>query len=415
MNKFLTVLTHTFNTSLKSKTFIITTVITAILFGVVFNLPSIISLFDKNQVTQIGIIDQTENVYPMLESQAKAFDYSDIEMSLIKNEEEAKKQLNEGKISGYFIIDSQEAGSLSATYKAQQINDASITNKVTQMLNQIQFRMKAETLGLTVEQASQLFKPLALNKIPLDKNAKSEEEIVQSTVIVYILLFAIYFGVLMYGNMIATEVAKEKSTRVMEILISSVNPIQQMFGKIIGIALLGILQTLIFIFVGYISMMFGNKSVDLGDMVVDFSNIPARTIVFAVIFYILGYLLFSTIAAMLGSLVSRVEDLQQSLTPLNFVVIAAFMIAMYGLQHPDSTLIHVTSYIPFFTPMIMFLRIGISTIPTWEILLSIGIMIITILGTAVLASKIYRGGVLMYGKGNTMKNIKQAISIHSEN
>ncbi len=389
----------------------------ALLIVIVFNLPGLITYFNNKDtnVTTVGVVDQTNEVYQPLAQQIIAFGFDQLKLLPVKNEEEATSKLNSSKINSYLIIDSIDKGSISATYKAQQITDSNVPRKLEQVINQVQFRMKASTLGLTVDQAAQLFKPMTIIKIPLAKDAKSEEEIVQSQVLVYILLFAIYFGVLMYGNLVATEVAKEKSSRVMEILVSSVNPIKQMFGKILGIALLGIFQTAIFIIIGYISMKFGNKTVDFGNMKVDFSNIPVETIIFAVIFYILGYLLFATIAATLGSLVSRVEDLQQSLTPLNLVIVIAFMIAMFGLTKPDAMFVVVSSYIPIFTPIIMFLRIGVGNPALWEIFITIGLLILTIIGVALLAAKVYRGGVLMYGKGTSFKNMKQAIHLHKNN
>lgn len=414
MNKFLTVLSHTFITTVRSKTFIITTLITAIMFGVIFSLPSLISYFEKDEEIELGVVDLTNEVSNPLKVQITNFDFTDIKIVDLTNEEEAKEKLEQGEVEGFLLIDYLKPGSLSVTFKAQKITDTGYLTRVEQALNQIQFRMKANTLGLNEAQAGQLFETVLIDKIPLDENARTEEEIVQSTVLVYLLLFAIYFGVIMYGNLVATEVTKEKSTRVMEILISSVNPIKQMFGKIIGIASAGLLQVVIYILIGKVAMSFGNKSVDVGDMIVDFSNIPTTTIVFAVIFFILGYFLYATIAAMLGSLTSRVEDLQQTLTPLNLIIIAAFIIAMSGLRQPNAAFITVTSFIPVFTPMIMFLRVGVGDPALWEVLLSVGLLLVSIFGIAVLAAKVYRGGVLMYGKGNAFKNLKKVMALRKE-
>lgn len=414
MNKFFTVLKHTFLTNIKSKTFIIATVVTSLVLAIVFSLPGIISYFDKDEVREIGVIDLTNEVYEDLQQKISVFNSLKINLLEIDNETEAKKDLDNGDIEGYLIVNSINDGIISATYKANQVNDSNLIGKMKQGLTQVQFRLMATSLGLTQEQASQLFQTVSLEKIPLDENAKSEEEMVQSRVLVYILLFAIYFGVLMFGNLVAMEVAKEKSSRVMEILISSVNPITQMFGKILGVALLGLLQSIIFIGVGYLSMQFGEKSVNLGDIIIDFSNIPSRMIAYAIIFFVLGYLLFATIAAMLGSLVSRIEEMQQMLTPLTLTVVAAFLIAMSGLNEPEAGYIVITSYIPIFTPMIMFLRVGMSNPATWEIFLSLGILIVSIIGTAIFAAKVYHGGVLMYGKGGSFKDLLKALSVHKD-
>ena len=142
-----------------------------------------------------------------------------------------------------------------------------------------------------------------------------------------------------------------------------------------------------------------------------FQNIPASTIVYAVIFFILGYFLYATLAAFLGSLVSRIEDVQQMITPMTMLVVAGFMIAMFGLNQPDTTFITVTSYIPFFTPMLMFMRVGMLTLPVWEPILGIIILVITIAILAIFGAKVYSGGVLMYGKSNSFKDIKRALQL----
>jgi ABC-2 type transport system permease protein len=413
MNKFFIVLGHTFFSNLKTKSFIITTIATALLVGIVFSLPSIIAFFDKDEIRIIGIVDQTEEVFDPLSQTIQSSASNELELIAIKNEEEAKHKIDAEILYGYLVIHAVDNGSVSATFKGMKVNDSSLISQLEQGLNQTQFRLKATVLGLTEQQAAQLFEPAGLEKVALDENAKSEEELVESTVLVYLLLFSIYFAVLMFGNMVAMEVVKEKSSRVMEILVSSVNPISQMFGKILGVALLGVFQFTIYMMIGFITLQFGNKSVEVGNMTVDFSRIPISTVLYALIFFILAYLLYATIAAMLASLVSQIEDMQ-IITPLNLVIIAAFMIAMFGLSKPDAPFIIVTSFIPVFTPMIMFLRIGISDPAAWEILLSIGLLIGSIIGMAILAAKVYRGGVLMYGKGASYKDLRKALSLHRD-
>lgn len=415
MNKFWIVANHTFMSNAKTKSFIWTTAITALLVMVVFNIPTIIGLFDKNkEADNIGVIDTSTRVFTPLKEQLEVVSPGKYALVPFSTEEQAKQALDAGDVTAYVLIEQSEDGTITGTYKAPKVNESGTVNALEQVLNQVQFRAIAGNIGLTDTQAAQLFKTVSLDRVPLSENAKSEEELIQSVVLVYILLFAIYFAVMMYGNMIAMEVAKEKSSRVMEILISSVHPIVQLFGKIVGTALLGIFQLFVFVAAGFISMQFGSKTVNLGGLSVDFSDLPISTIVYAIVFFILGYLLFAMIAAMLGSIVSRIEELQQIMTPMTLLIVAAFMLAMFGLSTPDALYIKITSFIPFFTPMIMFLRIGTSDPTTWEILLSIGLLIATIILLAYYAAKVYRGGVLMYGKTASLKDLKKAMSVHKE-
>lgn len=116
-------------------------------------------------------------------------------------------------------------------------------------------------------------------------------------------------------------------------------------------------------------------------------------------------------AAFLGSVVSRIEDVQQTITPMTLLVVAGFMIAMFGIRTPDAGFITATSFIPFFTPMIMFLRVGMLDIPFWQAALGIGITLLTIIILAVIGARIYKGGVLFYGNSSAFKAIKQALRL----
>lgn len=415
MNKFWIVTTHTFLTNLRTKSFMITTIITALLIMVVFNIPTIIQLFDKEkELTPVGIVPSSHELFANIDSTMQYVYPNEYSLQQFADESSARAALDEGKITAYFVLSQDDEGMIKGVYKALKLSDSEMFRSFEQVLNQIQFSSVSGKIGLTEEQATKLFQTVTLERVALAENAKSAEEIVQSVVLVYILLFAIYMAVVMFGNMIAMEVAKEKSSRIMEILISSVHPIIQLFGKILGTAFLGLFQMAIFITAGFVAMQFGSKTVDLGGLVVDFSNIPISTIVYAVVFFILGYLLYATIAAMLGSIVSRIEELQQILTPMTLLIVAGFMLAMFGLSTPDAMHIKVTSFIPFFTPMIMFLRIGTSDPAVWEIFLSIGLLIATIIFFAILAAKVYRGGVLMYGKSASLKDLKKAMTLHKE-
>lgn len=185
-----------------------------------------------------------------------------------------------------------------------------------------------------------------------------------------------------------------------------------MFAKIIGIALLGITQAGIIIVGGLLAVIPKLKNLEPGLLQdLGLGSISPTLFLYALLFFILGYLLYATIAAMFGSLVSRVEDLQQLLMPMFILIIIAFFIAMFGLNMPEAKFITISSFIPFFSPMIMFLRIGMLEVPLWEVVLSIGILVGTIVILGLIGARIYRGGVLMYGPSRSLKDIKSAFSL----
>ncbi len=407
MNKFFIVLKHTFLTNLRKKSFIVTTIVSLLLLILILNLPALLANFVDEDIRTVGIIDETQQIYEQLESEMMI--YQNIVLENFMNEESARTAYDKDDIYGYVLINSNAEEFLTAEYKADNILNTELISYLEQALSAVKFQHSAEKLHLTEEEVATLFAPLQLTKTPLGDGAKSESEIAISYIIVYILLIAIYFGVIMYGNMIAMEVAKEKSTRVMEILVSSVSPVKQMFGKILGVLLLGVLQITLILIVGFLTLRGSSGVFTLDSLTIDFSDLPTHVIFYGILFFILGTLFYATFAAMLGSLVSRIEDLQQTIGILNFILVAAFIISIFGLTSPDSVIIVVLSYIPFFTPMVMFLRIGMTDPHVIEIVVSVVIMVISIIASSIFAAKVYKGGVLLYGKGSSLKDIRKAL------
>ncbi len=410
MNKFWIVLFHTYFTKLKSKSFLITTAIMLVLVIGLANITKIIELFDDSKQT-IGVIDKTSTVFEEMKLGVEAID-KDVEMKAFKTEEDAKRLIESEELSGYLIIESHEQELLKGIYKANTLTDTTISSELSGILSQLKAKMVASQLQLTEKEILALNSPAAFEAVAFQENAKTEEELNSARGLVYIILFVIYFSVLMYANMIATEVATEKTSRVMEVLISSVSPIQQMFGKILGIALLSITQMLLFFGVGYFTVRKNLSAMNEGFFsVMGFGDTKLSTIIYAMIFTLLGYLLYATLAACLGSIVSRVEDVQQVATPMILLIVAAFMLAMFGLGNPSATYITVTSFFPFFTPMLMFLRVGMLDVPFWEVALSIFLLIASIVILAVFGARVYKGGVLMYGSSKVLTNIKRALQL----
>jgi ABC-2 type transport system permease protein len=285
-------------------------------------------------------------------------------------------------------------------------------NSALRFVNQ---EMAKKEVGLTPEQADRLFAPIDLTPVQIvgsQAEGKSESEIQLAFGLVYVLLFLLYMGVIAYGNMVATEITAEKSSRVMELLVSSVSPLIQMFGKIIGICLLGLTQIVIFIAVGAINLASVAGSELFSGFNLNLSEINPMLFVYFLLFYLLGYLIYATTFAAVGSLVSRTEDVGQVIMPVTLLIVAAFILAMYGLSNPNAPFVVVMSFVPFFSPLLMFERIGMSSPAVWEILLSLGILVGSIFALGWLAAKIYRTGVLMYGKRPTFRELRKAMKAY---
>lgn len=413
MNNFWIILFHTYLTKLKTKSFIVTTILTVVITLGLTNMNKIIDAFDKTGGKEkVAVLDETGQLFEPLKEQIAAVNKDIVLVQYKGSEQEAEKDVKNEKYRGMLEIRYNEEQLPDATYKAMSVADSALYSEIQSGLQQLKTMIAASKIKLTSDQLQKLYDPVSFDKIALEENAKTEEELNQARGLVYVLLFVIYFAVIMYASMIAMEVATEKSSRVMEILISSVSPIKQMFAKILGIGLLSLTQLAVLLSVGYYSIKQNLSSLEGGFFdAFGFGNIPFSTISYAVIFFILGYFLYATLAAFLGSLVSRIEDVQQMITPMTLLVVAGFMIAIFGLGQPDAPFITVTSYIPFFTPMIMFLRVGMLTLPAWEAIAGIAVLMATIIVLAIFGARVYKGGVLMYGKSNSFKDIKKALQL----
>ncbi len=403
---------QTYISKVKSRSFIVSTAIILVMVLAFMNLDRIVGMFDKSETT-IGVVEESGSFYSALENQLKGGG-SELRLEAYKTEATAKKAEEEGELEGYLLLREQDDVPI-GVYKAQSIANSNESTEIQNALQQIQTSVLTKKVNITDEQLAAIYKPVSFEVVPLNDQAKSEEELDQARGLVYVMIFVIYFSVVVYASMIANEVAIEKSSRVMEILISSVSPIQQMFAKITGIALLTLTQLAIFVIVGYFS--FKNNSSGMGEIfeAFGFDNMKAKTIVYAILFTFLGYLLYATMAACLGSLVSKIEDLQQMIMPMTMLVILGFMLAMMGLTNPEAKFITVTSYIPFFSPMLMFMRIGMLEISNIEIAISVGILLVTIGLLAYIGAKVYKGGVLLYGNTSSFKDIKKALDLTNSN
>lgn len=230
--------------------------------------------------------------------------------------------------------------------------------------------------------------------------------------VIYVMIIFLFMAIMTSGNMIASEITAEKSSRVMEILITSVSPLKQMFGKIFGMFVVVIVQVTFYLAVILTNISMPHNKGALGNLDIDLSLVDPILLIYALLFFLTGFFLFATLYAAVGSIVSRTEDLGQAVMPLTFVSLAGFYIAIFSISAPDSMLVKVTSYIPVFSPFVMLLRLGLTDVPMWQTLLSFGILLVSIYAAVYISAKIYRTGVLMYGKRPSLKEIRKAMKAY---
>lgn len=226
----------------------------------------------------------------------------------------------------------------------------------------------------------------------------------------YLLMFLLYFAVLMYGQFVAQSVATEKSSRAMELLITSAKPVNLMFGKVLGAGAAGFTQLVLLLGSAFVFFTL-NKSYWAGNvMISSIFGMPLSMLLYTILFFVLGYFLYSFLYGALASLASRLEDTNTLVLPVTFMMIIAFMVTMFSMMsNVDSLLMKVASFIPFTSPMAMFTRISMGHVAPYEIVISVAILVLSTIGVGYLAAVIYRVGVLMYGKPPKLNEIVRAV------
>lgn len=397
MKQFLTVLKFELNNYFKNKSFLVTTVLIALLIAGVIIVPTLIpGLLDninggnkdaqtvqeeaEESAEQYGILapEQIKESIPLFP--AKWVDYTD--------EDAIKEAVEKGEIEAGFIL--RDNGEVTYVVNNLGMGDSNIMEQFRQCVLAYEKEQYLIEKGLTPEEIHQS-ENVSVTVTPevLGKNS------VNNFWYTYVLVFVVYFLILFYGQMISVSVTTEKSNRAIEILVTSVNSNSLIFGKVLAGALAGIIQTVIILGAGFAAYMAVGEA--WGGILDRLFDIPSRVLISFSVFGILSYLLYAFIYGMLGALVSKTEDISKSATPVTLIYVVSFLVAMFGLNVSDSMLIKVASFIPFTSGNAMFIRISMGSVATWEILVSLILLAGTCVFTGILAAKIFRFGTLNYG------------------
>ncbi|MFC0211661.1 ABC transporter permease [Paenibacillus chartarius] len=429
MSNVWSVIRFTFKSRVRTPSFRIMTMVFIALITVLVNLPSVIAYFMNQSKAAEGepavgvFLSAGPAAHKLIESGFSSKQPQPLlrfvtlpeQGSAAANERMAKEKITAKEIQGYLELSEPKDSTFpDVIYKSPDSLTSNQEQFLQTLLRSIKIDMAVEGSDLTAEQKAEIQLPVRFESRQISLDAagageKTEDELRVAYGLVYALLMFIYIGVIGYGNMVAMEITAEKSSRVMEVLIASVSPLKQMFGKIVGISLLGLMQVGILLVTAIVNLNLPHNAELLAAFNMNWTDIPLSLLVYFVFFYLGGFFLYATMFAAVGSLVSRTEDVGPAIMPVTYVIIAAFIVAMAGLQSPNAGYVAVMSFIPLFTPLLMFLRIGMSEPPLWQIVLSMAELVASIGLLGWLSAKIYRTGVLMYGKRPSLRELRRAM------
>lgn len=302
-----------------------------------------------------------------------------------------------------FVFDSSD----SYTYYVNNLQMTDVnTEMADEILKSISISDKLIQSGLSAEKAQEIMG----TAISYEVQTLGVDQI-NNFFYTYIMVFALYMVIVFYGQMISNSVAMEKSSRAMELLITSAKPTSLMFGKIIAACLAGLTQ-LICVFGSSIIFYNLNKSYWGDNMIINsIFNMPVELFAYMLIFFILGLLIYAFMYGAIGSMVSKVEELNTAAMPVTLIFIASFLVVVFSMSsgEVDNLLMKVCSFIPFTSPMAMFTRIAMSTVPVYEIIISVIILIASVFLIGFGSAKIYKTGVMLYGTKPNLKNMIKTV------
>ena len=316
-------------------------------------------------------------------------------------------QVKNGSLNILLVLNRSANQDVRFTYytNANAVNDTNLS-QVQTLAGQLNFLDKASRLGLTPAQTSSLFAQPGFTVVNTgqNQNKRSVSDTVAGYLIAYAGIILIFMSVFLYGMGVATGVAEEKGSRIMEILVNAATPFQLMAGKIVGIGAAGISQMALFVAVGIATLLLQNPlkaallGTNSGGFNLNITGVTITLLLLLLVYFILGFLLYATLFAAMGALVKRQDEVQNAVQPLAWLFMVGYFVSIFSIYNPDATWVKVISYIPFWTPTTMLMRIGTGSVAWWEIALTIVLMIIAIFICALISARIYRYGILLYGR-----------------
>jgi ABC-2 type transport system permease protein len=422
MARIWTVLRREYLSRVKTKGFVIGTILMPLLMLAIFVVPALLIFIKSDKPKQIVVIDQTGEIFDSLyaalneknEAGQRLYNFTKYEIEADKlgaEKDSLSARVDKGELDGYIIIPPAVFANGAAEYYGKNVSNERENEEIEDIISDTVTEKRIQRSGLNAERVHKMVRPIRLNTFRVKAGGEEEKDPGFSFAIAYFLGFFIYIAMFIYGAIVMRSVIEEKTSRVVESVVSSVKPFYLMAGKIFGVGAVGLTQFLIWALAMGLLSLYGLQLAGL------FVSDPSRmqslelpavsftVLSFFVLFFVLGYFLYSTIYAGIGAMVNSEQESQQFLIPVGLLIVVPIMIMTYIITNPSSQTAVIMSLVPFFAPIIMLARIAVEAPPFWQIAASVILMLATIIGMIWIVGRIYRVGVLMYGKRPTLPEI----------
>jgi len=433
MKKFFAVIKREYLQRVRTKFFVVTTLVGPLMFALFGIVPLYIARMNIGGPTRLAVIDQSGKVYdrfreallqtvdededdeldgertdPNQQEQMQrkpSFGRTHFEVELVPSSgrplEELKRELNErvrrNELDGYVVIPADILSDGKAEFFGRNTGDIFTRGAVADRLTRAvrEERLAENKIDQQVLREAGRRVSLASTKI-----SSRGEERVSGTGLMFVLSFGvlIYVSVMLYGQMVLAAVLEEKETRIAEVLFSSMRSFPLMMGKLIGVSMVALTQLTIWGLAFLLFAAFGVGMAAAQGVPVNLPHVSPLIVVYFLLFFLMGYFIYATIYALIGSMVTTTQEGGQLAMPIVLMLVAGFYFLFPIIRSPNSPLAFWASMFPFLAPITMMVRITTETPPAWQIFLSLAIGFATVVGLVWLTSRVYRVGMLMYGK-----------------
>lgn len=405
--KILTILKKEYKMIVKKKSFIISTILTPVIMAGFIFLPMLltkvgrgektIALADLSGLVETEFVTKSKEVEKTLKFQPIAPQNQNQEQLI----DRYKQHILEKKVDGFLLIPRDIKKNRQVLFFALNISDFETNKYISSTVQKIISKQVLNEQNIdpaVVQEATRnvQFETFKVKRAGVTKASSGMEYLMA------IFMLTILFSIIMaYGQLIMRGVLEEKNNRIVEILISSTNTRSLFYGKITGIGLAGLTQVALWIVIGFI--FFSQTSFSINQDILSFISLELA--VYFVIFFVLGYFMYSILFSIVGASVNTDQEAQQFAAPITYLLIIPFILGIMVTQNPNSAPVVIASLFPLFSPTLMFMRISVAVPSFFQILLSIVLSLLTIFFMAWLGAKIFRTGLLMYGKKPSIKEI----------
>ncbi len=410
--KVISIVKREYIARVKTKGFLVGTLLLPVMMIAFLLMPGFFMSKSNDDIKKITIIDQTNRLKEPVESffQDITFDDGkqkyDIEMlnpqgdiDVIKTE--LNNKVNKGALDAYLLIPSDVFTNNKFEMYLKNVANIEMISRMERNISGIIRNIRLTESGLDPDLINKLGKRVNVTTFKIETEGSKEQRAEFTYILTIFMGLILYMMLLLYGQFVVRSIIEDKNSRVIEVLISSVRPWQFMAGKVIGIGATGLTQFLIwavsFLLISTYGLVMAQVFVPEITQL-HLPNVSAFVLTCFCIFFILGYFLYATIGAAIGSMVNTDSEAQSYQWIMMFPIIISFFLMFYINNQPDSFVSVVLSFIPFFTPLLMFARILNEAVPLWQIGLSMLILILSVWGMLWICGRIFRIGILMYGK-----------------